>query len=254
MVWILKDLIIELVKHMVLCTGNSMADKITIVLDCGATNVRAVAVNSNGEIIAIQSHPNSTQPDPLYSGGIIWDIDEIWKKLCLCSQLVAKQVNVKDIIAITVTGFGVNGAPVDKEGKLLYPVISWQCQRTVPLMKQSEAIIPFEKLYETSGVYKFSFNTIYSLLWLKVNQPDILETMEGFLFITSLFILKLTGNFLNDTTMAGTSGLTDIKTRSFSESILAATGIPNKFFETKESGTIAGTLLTDPAKEMGFLD
>jgi L-fuculokinase len=52
-------------------------DDIAIVFDCGATNVRAIAINSKGEILASDSYPNNTQPDPFYPAYRIWDVNEI---------------------------------------------------------------------------------------------------------------------------------------------------------------------------------
>lgn len=217
-----------------------MNEKIVIVLDCGATNVRAVAINTKGAILAIHKLSNNTSPDPDYTGGLIWDIEEIWQKLCTCIKLVVSQIDKTQIAAITVTTFGVNGAPVDMEGKLLYPVISWQCQRTVPLTDSVETIIPFEKLYAKTGVHQYSFNTLYTLMWLKQNRPKVIDRMEGFLFISSLFIHKLCGKLVNDTTMAGTSMLTDITTRQFSDEILTSLGLPNRFLKLEEAGTRVG--------------
>ena len=53
---------------------------IILVFDCGATNVRVIAINPQGNIIASRSFPNQTHEDPDYKGGIIWDLDEIWEK------------------------------------------------------------------------------------------------------------------------------------------------------------------------------
>ena len=41
-----------------------MKQKTILVLDCGATNVRTIAVSERGEILASYSLPNNTQPDP----------------------------------------------------------------------------------------------------------------------------------------------------------------------------------------------
>jgi len=230
-----------------------MKKKIVLVFDCGATNVRAVAIKENGEIAAMHSLPNATCPDPYFPSGLIWNVDEIWQKLCSCTHAVLKKIDPEHISAITTTTFGVNGAPVDRNGKLLYPVISWQCQRTVPIMDTIDKYISMHRLFEISGVNKYSFNTINTLLWLKENRPHCIDNMEGFLFMPSLFIHKLTGQLVNDATMAGTSMLTDMKTRSFSDEILAAIGIPNRFFKTEEAGKLVGELLNKPASELGLL-
>ena len=45
-----------------------------IVFDCGATNVRAIAINSKADILASESLPNNTQADPFYPAYRIWDV------------------------------------------------------------------------------------------------------------------------------------------------------------------------------------
>ncbi|MGD2035856.1 MAG: L-fuculokinase [Bacteroidales bacterium] len=229
-----------------------MKGKLVIVLDCGATNVRAVAVHSDGSIGAIRALPNATRPDPEYPSGLIWDVNEIWEKFCTCIRTIGKDIDTKQVKAVIVTTFGVNGAPADKDGNLLYPVISWQCQRTVPIMDTIDRYIPLSRLYEISGVNKFSFNTINSLLWLKENRPEVLDRMEGFLFMPSLFIHKMTGRLMNDVTMCGTSMMTDLKTRDFSDEILSGTGLPNRFFQLVETGTPVGELRDEAGREMGL--
>ena len=112
---------------------------------------------------------------------------------------------------------------------MLYPVISWACQRTAPIMENIEKYIPLERLYEISGVNTFSFNTINKFIWFKENKAEILDQMDYFVFMPSLLIHKLTGEFVTDTTMAGTSMMTDIRTRNFSEEILDEIGVENKF-------------------------
>ncbi|MCF8373432.1 MAG: L-fuculokinase [Bacteroidales bacterium] len=229
-----------------------MKNKIIIVLDCGATNVRSVAINEKGEILAQKSVPNITQPDPFFKVGLIWDVYEIWGKLIIATKEVLSQINKKDIVGITITAFGVDGAPMKKTGELLYPVISWACQRTVPFMENIEKHISLERLYEISGVNAFSFNTINKFIWFKENKPEILDRMDYFVFMPSLLIHKLTGEFITDTTMAGTSMLTDIKTRNFSEEILKAIGIENKFPEMVEPGTMVGRLHQKGSDETGI--
>ncbi len=226
-----------------------MSQKIIIVLDCGATNVRSVAINEKGNILAQKSFPNNTQADPNYKSGIIWDADEIWVKLVKATKEVISKIDKTEIIGITVTTFGVDGAPMKKSGELLYPVISWACQRTAPIMNNIDKYISTEKLYLINGINKFSFNTINKFIWFKENKPEILDQMDYFVFMPSILIHKLTGIFVTDTTMAGTSMMTDIKTRDFSEEILAAIGVENKFPPLIESGEIIGKINHNVSEE-----
>jgi len=79
---------------------------IAVVFDCGATNVRAIAINSKGEILSSESFPNNTRPDPLYPEYRVWDADEIWNKMCMASKKVTAQINKSEIAGVTITTFG----------------------------------------------------------------------------------------------------------------------------------------------------
>ncbi|HOU31605.1 MAG TPA: FGGY family carbohydrate kinase, partial [Bacteroidales bacterium] len=138
---------------------------IAIVFDCGATNVRVAALNEKGDIIASESYQNNTKPDPFYPGWRIWDAEEIWEKMCLACRRVVAGIDKNDIAGVTVTTFGVDGTLFDKDGNMLYPIISWQCERTVPIMQNIGKYIPVEEIYSEAGVLPFNFNTINKLVW-----------------------------------------------------------------------------------------
>lgn len=44
---------------------------VAIVFDCGATNVRVIAMDTSGCIVAQKSMANETDEDPHYAGGAI---------------------------------------------------------------------------------------------------------------------------------------------------------------------------------------
>ena len=74
-----------------------MQKRIVLVLDCGATNVRTIAVNENGNLLANSCLPNNTQFDPNYPEYKIWDIHEIWNKLCDTTKNVLTQINKNEV-------------------------------------------------------------------------------------------------------------------------------------------------------------
>lgn len=229
------------------------AGNIAIVFDCGATNVRVAALNQTGEILASESMPNNTEPDPFFPGGRIWNTDDIWNKLCHACRKVISRIKKNDITGVTVTTFGVDGTLFDKNGNMLYPVISWQCERTTQVMQNIGKYIPVEELYAKAGVLPFNFNTINKLIWFCENRPDLTEKAHIFLFMPSIFILRLTGEMVNDMSMAGTSMLTDQGKRCFSNEILSGIGFPpEKLGVPVEPGTIAGTVTPSAASETGL--
>jgi L-fuculokinase len=110
-------------------------------------------------------------------------------------------------------------------------------------MSNIDKYLPVNELYYESGVLPFSFNTINKLLWFAEQKPGIVEKSHSFLFMPSIFSFLLTGEMANDTTMAGTSMLTDLKTRRFSENIMNRIKFPlEKIVPAVEAGTVVGKI------------
>ncbi len=65
--------------------------------------------------------------------------------MCLASKKITREIEPERIAGVTVTTFGVDGTLFDKSGKMLYPVISWQCERTTPIMANIGKYFPAER-------------------------------------------------------------------------------------------------------------
>ncbi|GAL28199.1 L-fuculokinase [Vibrio variabilis] len=133
---------------------------LVLVLDCGATNLRAIAVDPEGQIVASQYLKNETVTGLTGVDHHIWDFEQIWQKLCQCAKSVITQVGAENVVALTVTTFGVDGAPFDENEQQIYPIISWKCPRTIETMKQVEKDIDRVSLYQVNGIGDYSFNTL----------------------------------------------------------------------------------------------
>lgn len=230
-----------------------MDQEVVIVLDCGATNVRTIAIGMEGQILARASVPNNTKPDPEYKDCLIWDVSEIWNKFIETTRKVIKELEHCKIAAITVTTFGVDGALFDAQGNMLYPVISWQCTRTEPVMNSIDKYLPLDKLFAINGIQPYAFNTINKLIWFKENKPGLIDQATAFLFLPSIFIYYLSGSMVTDTTMAGTSMLTDLHDRTFSEEILNAIGLDENLFpDLIEPGIAVGSVMSSASMDLGI--
>lgn len=224
-------------------------------LDCGATNVRAMLVDDHGNILAKASQANSTDPGTENPEYHVWNAERILRQLAECSRrILNEQPKVAaQVVALTITTFGVDGALIDATGQQLYPVISWKCPRTAEVMKRIGQYIPQERLNSLSGVGAFAFNTIYKLVWLRENRPELLDRAESWLFMPNLLAFRLTGERHTDRSMAGTSQLTDLNTGDWSEEILGAIGIRRELFPPMvDAGGSLGTLTAEAAELLGL--
>lgn len=230
-----------------------MRQDIVIVLDCGATNIRAIAIAADGRVIAKAVTPNASQPDRENPAWQIWALDDIMSSFSQCCRRLIGEIPACHIRGLTVTTFGVDGALVDQQGQLLYPIISWKCQRTAAVMAEISRMIAPAQLQSISGVGQFSFNTLYKLVWLRLNHPQLLAKAHAWLFISSLINHRLTGEFTTDRTMAGTSQLLDVQQECFSEHILTCAGLKASLFpRLVDAGQPIGALLPAAAESLGL--
>ncbi len=222
-------------------------------LDCGATNVRAILVDNKGNLVAKSSQPNSTDTGAENAQYHVWNADRILSQLAECTRKILPEVDASQIKGVTITTFGVDGALVNEAGELLYPVISWKCPRTAEVMKNISQYLPQSKLNEISGVGEFAFNTIYKLIWLKENRPELLEQAHAWLFISNILAYRLTGVMATDRTMAGTSQMTDLATGDWSDEILGTLGISKSLFPPMvNAGEVIGNLTAAACELLGL--
>jgi L-fuculokinase len=230
-----------------------MKHEVILVLDCGATNVRAIAIDRQGNILARASTPNASDLALENSAWHQWSLESILQRFTECCRQLTTELASCHVRGVTVTTFGVDGALVDSQGEILYPVISWKCPRTLAIMESIGRLISAQTLQKISGVGAFSFNTLYKLVWLKENHPQLLNKACAWLFISSLINQRLTGEFTTDMTMAGTSQMLDIHRQDFSPEILQAAGLPRRLFpRLVRAGEKIGTLLPHVASQLGL--
>jgi len=230
-----------------------MKQELVMVVDCGATNIRVAAVNKRGEIVGEGSFSNVPVPQVGKEDWLIWDMEQIWRKICQASKKVCLEVGRENIRAVVVVTFGADGAPVDREGNLSYPIICWKCPRGKELIEEfKEKISPWE-VYKTTGYQFIPFNTIFRIFWLKKNKPQVLEKSYKWLMLPGIINQRLCGEFAIDPTSASTMMAMDIKRRDWWEKILKIVGIDSSFFpQWKEPGEIVGKVTSKASKLTGI--
>ncbi len=231
-----------------------MSDELVVVLDCGATNARAVAVDPTGAVVAAASRPNDPVQQPgVPEGWMIWDLEEVFGRLADSCAEALSAIDPARVRAVTVTTFGADGAPVAGDGSLTYPVISWQCSRTEELARTiGERVDPW-RLFEITGYQVIPFDTLLKLIWLRENAPEALERADAWLMMAGLLSMLLSGERSIDPTAAGTMMAMDMAARDWSAELLALAGLtPDDFPRWVEPGGVIGTVTAEAAARTGL--
>jgi len=227
-------------------------ERYSLVLDCGATSLRAVAVSEKGEILGLSSFPNAPSPQEGEKDFLIWDVEEIWRKFTLAIRQVISEVG-REILAVTVTTFGADGAPLRRDGTLTYPVISWQCQRTAPQAKEITNFLSPREIFRITGYQIIPFNTIFKLLWLRENAPCSLDEADTFLMMPGILSFKLCGEMSMDFTSASTTMMLDIERKCWSQDLLSLVGLSPSFFPPLQCpGEVIGRVHSKTSEETGI--
>lgn len=231
-----------------------MSDKVAIVMDCGSTNATVIAVDPQGRIMASAGRPSAPAPQPgCPDGWVIWELEGVFGKLAEACKEVCGQLGEAEIAAVTITTFGADGAPLGVDGKITYPVICWQDERTESLAATIDRRVPLMNLFNTTGYQVIPFNTLLRLIWLRENQPRALEEAESYLMMAGLLSYSLCGQRSIDPTAAGTMMAMDLARRDWSPDLLGLAGLDPSFFPSwVEPGGIIGTVHSGASEATGL--
>ncbi len=228
-------------------------EEIIIVLDCGSTNLRAIAVDRYGHIISQHSHHNSTTEQPGNPEWRIWNLDEIWDKLSRSMREVTSDLPRSRIAGVIVATWGVDGAPVRRGGTLAYPVISWQCDRMAQVVEEVTEQMDSWEMYRISGNQTMAMNTLFKLIWLRKNAPEALEGGNRWMMMPGLIESRLGADMHIDPTSASTTMIMDMSRREWSSKLLSLANLTPEFLpELRTPGEIAGEVSRKASENTGL--
>lgn len=223
-------------------------------IDLGSTSIKAVVYDEKGNLTASGSTPtkvsylNADHPDWAF-----WDPEIIWESVCRSVKEALSGLEGGAISAVAVTGWGMDGLPLDTTGKTLYPFISWHCMRTEPQRAKFADLVGLEKLFSITGTQTLTIHTAYRMMWIMENYPEILPEASTWLPIEDFVNFKLCGARGTDYSMASCSALFDQKERKWSDELIELAGIPRHIFpEVRDSGTKIGTIGREASRDCGL--
>ena len=120
-----------------------------LAIDVGSTNLKAVLFDERGVVIAKGDTPTQlSRPGPDHPDWAVWTPEQIWSGIAESVKCVTAKIDASEIKGVAVTGMGMDGVPMDRDGNSLYPFISRHCPRTVPQQEWWIEHIGDEKQFE----------------------------------------------------------------------------------------------------------
>lgn len=223
-----------------------MSKKRVLAFDYGASSGRAIIGTYDGKKITLEEVHRFSN-DPVMIGNTMY-----WDTLRLFFEMKQGMVKAKlagGFDSIGIDTWGVDFGMLDKRGMLVETPIHYRDARTVGRIEKSFELMPREEIYKITGLQFNEFNTLFQLLALVQDRPEVLEKVDKILLTPDLFAYFLTGEMNAELSIASTTQLMDARTGQWSEEILDAMGIPKHILpKIVPCGTKAGKV-TDAIKE-----
>jgi sugar (pentulose or hexulose) kinase len=237
---------------------------ITVGIDVGTTSITALAVTEAGEVAAsvtVASEANVTAPADRARGRSEWDatrlVEQAQKAVAQCAQQLGARA--AEVCGIGLTGQQHGGVVVDRDLQPVTPLINWQDRRAEEPAPDGRSFLTHAR--ESLGVHVarragctlsagFLGATLY---WLQRNAA-LPEIAAWACFVADLVGARLTGNPpQTDPTNGASSGLFDLKRRTWDEEAVARLEIPRTLLPpVAEAGDPLGRLCEEAAQATGL--
>lgn len=220
--------------------------------DIGTSSDKAVLVDFRGNVVATKSAPYPTfYPAPAW---VEQNPEDYWKAVCETSRGILEQTGIsKESIRGIVFSTQAQGViPVDRNGTVLYPNITWVDGRA---QKQAEHImkrVGGKKLFTLfAGTPIMGKDCIAKITWIKEERPEIYDKTHLILDVNGYLKFRCTGRMVTELSGASSYGL-DLKKKTWM-SVFPLVGIDMDRLPPLVSSTeIVGGLTREAAEATGL--
>ena len=211
-------------------------------------------VDEAGRILAsgTEQHVPFASPQP---GWAEQDPHDWWRAATLA---IRKALQTGNLTAASISCVGFSGQMhgavlLDERRKVIRPALIWCDQRTEDQVKELQEKFAGNRLIELTCNPPLTNFTLTKLLWVRQNEPQNWERVRSVLLPKDYVRLELTGDSAIDVADASGTLLLDVAKRTWSNEVLAKTGIDArvlpKLFESQE---VCGKVSESGARATGL--
>jgi rhamnulokinase len=226
-----------------------MTGRLVAAIDLGASSGRVMVGRVAPDVLELtELHRFANVPVRLPTG-LHWDILRLYADVVAGLRSATRAAGPDGLLSVGVDAWGVDHGLLDEAGALLGNPIHYRDERWPAAMEAVHDIVSPAELYARTGLQELAFNTIYQLAAARGPQLDAAATM---LLIPDLFAFWLSGVRVAERTNASTTGLLDVRHRTWDLDLAARLGIPSRILAPLGSpGEIVGPLRDEVRTEVG---
>lgn len=215
-------------------------EKRVLAFDFGASSGRAIIGIFDGETIRLEEVHRFENTPVQMCGTLYWDLPRLFHEV---KQGLVKAAQSGGFDSLAVDTWGVDFGLIGRDGHLLELPVHYRDSRTSGMLEKAFSLIDKEQFYNITGNQFMDINTVFQLLSLKLDRPEMLKNAETLLLMPDLFGYLLTGKKRAELSIASTTQMMNAAERKWSETVLDAFGIPKNILPE----------ICMPATELGML-
>lgn len=228
------------------------ARQVYLGIDLGAASGRIVGGLWNGRTMALDEvhrFPNG----PVYLGDTMrWDVLRFWTEIQDGLAAAAKKYG-SEIVSIGADTWGSDYVLLTKSGEILGQPFHYRDPRTGGMMEKAFRKISREEIFTRTGTQFQPFNTLYQLLALQKQSPELLAQADCLLLMPDFIHWCLCGSRRAEFTNATTTQCLNPRKRKWAGDLLKEVGLPRAIFpEIVPPGTKLGTVRDSVSRQLGL--
>lgn len=222
-----------------------------LAIDIGASSGRHILGYTEGAEIKLEEIYRFENGMVNKDGKLLWDTKRLFQEII---NGMKKCKEIKKIpVSMSIDTWAVDYVLLDENDKVLGDTYGYRDSRTNGMDEEVYKIIPEKKLYQKTGIQKQIFNTIYQLMAVKQQTPELLEKAKTYLMLPDYFQFLLTGNKVSEYTNGTSTQLVNPSSKEWDKELIETLGYPvDMFLPLSTPGTVVGNLTEEIKSEVGF--
>lgn len=219
-------------------------------IDLGAESGRVVLGRFDGDSISLELVSRFPSESLLLHDGRHWNLPSIFSSIL--SGLAQASEHAGELDGIGIDTWGVDYALLDEHDRLLGLPFHYRDVRTTPeVVASTFDRVSQADLYARTGIQTMPINTIFQLM--AEPRTASFAAADRIALIPDLIGLWLTGELVNESTIASTSGLLEAGGTAWVRDLIDRLGLPARPFagEVTEPGVALGTVLAAHRDQAG---
>lgn len=223
-----------------------------IAVDLGAESGRVMAGLFDGRRLRLEEVHRFPNGPVRIAGSLRWDVLRLWSEICAGLAHAASRCR-EGIVSIGVDGWGVDGVLLSRSMEMLGQPWHYRDDRTRGLVDAACNRVPRREIFAATGVQFLEINTLYQLLALKRDAPELLAAGERYLMLPDFFHWCLCGSQVGEFTNATTTQCFNPRANDWAADLLRQFDLPAAIFpQVVPPGTRLGRIREVVARETGL--